>query len=168
MIPFWRLGLKRAPIMWGLAGVLYLLAYVEMAVFVRYEKFLSSGNTLLYFAFALLLTGFVFGICMVQAILCRTLRYEMGNFETLGFTRQKIMLYYSAQNLFVALVALLPSISTDLILTAFFSQKNIPLAQFDRAIFAQFLLALFLVSVFYVFLWSYSRLSPALLLKEKV
>jgi hypothetical protein len=29
MIQFWRLGLKRAPVMWVLAGVLYLIAYIE-------------------------------------------------------------------------------------------------------------------------------------------
>ncbi|MFZ5630398.1 MAG: hypothetical protein ACOY5B_14805 [Spirochaetota bacterium] len=168
MIQFWRLGLKRAPVMWSLAGILYLLAYVEMAVFVRYEKFLSANNTLLLYAFALLLIGFAFGILMVQAILCRALRYEIGNFETLGFTRLKIVSYYGMQNLFVALLALLPAVSTDLILSSFFSQKNMPIAAFDRAIAAQFLLGIFLMLSFVSFLFIYSRQSPALLLKEKV
>jgi hypothetical protein len=168
MIQFWRLGLKRAPVMWSLAGILYLLAYVEMAVFVRYEKFLSANNTVLLYAFGLLLVGFVFGILMVQAVLCRALRYELGNFETLGFTRLRIVGYYGMQNLFVALMALLPAVSTDLILSSFFTQKNMPIAAFDRAIVAQFLLGLFLMITFSSFLVVYSRSSPALLLKEKL
>lgn len=168
MIQFWRLGLKRAPVMWSLAGVLYLLAYVEMAIFIRYEKFLAVNNTLLLYAFGFLLAGFAFGILMVQAILCRALRYEIGNFEMLGFTRSKIIGYYGMQNLFIALLALLPAISTDLILSSFFSQRNMPLATFERAIFAQFMLGVFLVLSFTCFLWVYSRLSPALLLKEKL
>ncbi len=168
MIQFWRLGLKRAPVMWSLAGVLYLLAYVEMAVFVRYEKFLSANNTLLLYAFALLLIGFGFGILMVQAILCRALRYEIGNFETLGFTRLRIVGYYGMQNLFVALLALIPAVSTDLVLSSFFAQKNMPIATFERAIAAQFLLGFFLILSFMSFLLVYSRLSPALLLKEKL
>lgn len=168
MIQFWRLGLRRAPVMWSLAGVLYLLAYVEMAVFVRYEKFLSANNTLLLYAFALLLIGFGFGIMMVQAILCRSLRYEIGNFETLGFTRLKIVSYYGMQNLFVAMLALLPAISTDLLLSSFFTEKNMPIAAFERAIMGQFQLGLFLVLSFVVFLLAYSGKSPALLLKEKL
>lgn len=168
MIQFWRLGLKRAPVMWTLAGVLYLVAFVETAVFVRYEKFLSGSNTLLLYAFALLLIGFAFGILMVQAILCRGLRYEIGNFETLGFPRLKIVGYYGMQNLFVALLSLLPAISTDLILSNLFSQKNMPIANFDRVIVAQFLLAVLLITTFLTFLLTYSRSSPALLLKEKL
>lgn len=167
MIHFWRLGLKRAPVMWILAGVLYLIAYVEVAVFVRYQKFLSTNNSLLLYAFALLLIGFAFGLLMVQAILCRSLRYEVGNFETLGFTRLKILSYYAMQNLFVILLALLPAISTDLILSNFFSQKSMPIASFERVITAQFMLAFFLVFSFSGFMVLYSRLSPALLLKEK-
>ena len=62
MIQFWRLGLKRAPVMWVLAGVLYLIAYIETAVFIRYEKFLSTSNTLLLYAFGMLLIGFAFGV----------------------------------------------------------------------------------------------------------
>ncbi len=168
MIHFWRLGLKRAPVMWILAGVLYLIAYVEVAVFVRYQKFLTTNNPLLLYAFALLLIGFAFGVLMVQAILCRSLRYEVGNFETLGFTRFKILSYYGMQNLFVVLLALLPAVSTDLILTNFFSQKSMPIASFERVIAAQFLLAVLLVLSFGNFLILYSRLSPALLLKEKI
>ncbi|MBL8035718.1 MAG: hypothetical protein JNJ69_18585 [Leptospiraceae bacterium] len=167
MIHFWRLGLKRAPIMWILAGVLYLIAYVETAVFVRYQKFLSTSNPLLLYAFALLLIGFAFGLLMVQAILCRSLRYEVGNFETLGFTRLKILGYYAMQNLFVALLALLPAVSTDLILNAFFSQKNMPVASFERVIVAQFVLGFTLIFTFANFMVLYSRQSPALLLKEK-
>lgn len=168
MIQFWRLGLKRAPVMWALAGALYLIAFVETAVFVRYEKTLSSTNSLLLYAFALLLIGFGFGILMVQAILSRNLRYEIGNFETLGFTRFRILGYYTMQNIFVALGALLPAVCTDLILTTFFAQKNLPLANFERAIIAQFLLALILVFTFSQFLFFYSRATPALLLKEKL
>ena len=153
--------------MWILAGVLYLIAYVEVAVFVRYQKFLSTNNSLLLYAFALLLIGFAFGLLMVQAILCRSLRYEVGNFETLGFTRLKILSYYAMQNLFVILLALLPAISTDLILSNFFSQKSMPIASFERVITAQFMLAFFLVFSFSGFMVLYSRLSPALLLKEK-
>ncbi len=168
MIQFWRLGLKRAPVMWTLAGVLYLIAYVETAVFVRYAKFLSSSNTLLLYAFALLLIGFAFGVVMVQAILCRSLRYEIGNFEMLGFTRLKILGYYALQNVFIALLALLPAVSTDLILSNVFSQKNMPTANFDRVIAAQFILAGAVALSFLNFLFLYSRKSPALLLKEKL
>lgn len=168
MIHFWRLGLKRAPVMWILAGVLYLIAYVETAVFIRYEKFLSSSNSLLLYAFALLLIGFAFGVLMVQAILCRALRYEIGNFETLGFTRFKVLSYYGMQNLFVILLALLPAVSTDLILTSFFTQKSMPIANFERVIAGQFLLAVLLIVTFANFLVFYSRQSPALLLKEKL
>jgi hypothetical protein len=168
MIQFWRLGLKRAPVIWSLAGVLYLLADVEVAIFMRYEKFLAANNTLLLYAFALLLVGFAFGILLVQATFCRALRYEIGNFETLGFTRLKIIGYYGMQNLFVVLLALVPAVSTDLILSSLFLQKNMPLASFERAIIAQFLLCLFLMLSFTSFLVVYSRPSPALLLKEKL
>lgn len=168
MIQFWRLGLKRAPVMWALAGVLYLIAYVETAVFVRYAKFLSSSNTLLLYAFALLLIGFAFGVVMVQAILCRALRYEIGNFEMLGFTRFRILGYYALQNVFIALLALLPAVSTDLILSSLFSQKSMPTANFDRVIVAQFILAAGVAFTFLNFLFLYSRKSPALLLKEKM
>jgi len=168
MIQFWRLGLKRAPVMWVLAGLLYLIAYIETAVFIRYEKFLSTSNTLLLYAFGMLLIGFAFGVLMVQAILCRSLRYEIGNFEMLGFTRFKILSYYSMQNIFVALLALLPAVSTDLILSNFFSQKSLPIASFERVIAGQFALGLLLVASFSVFAIVYSRLSPALLLKEKI
>lgn len=168
MIQFWRLGLKRAPVMWALAGVLYLIAYVETAVFVRYAKYLSANNSILLYAFGLLLIGFTFGMLMVQAILCRALRYEIGNFEMLGFTRIRIIGYYALQNVFVALLALLPAVSTDLILSSFFSQKNMPTAAFDRVIAAQFVLALAVALAFLNFLFLYSRKSPALLLKEKL
>jgi|JI10StandDraft_1071094.scaffolds.fasta_scaffold37753_5 hypothetical protein len=168
MIQFWRLGLKRAPVMWVLAGVLYLIAYIETAVFIRYEKFLSTSNTLLLYAFGMLLIGFAFGVLMVQAILCRSLRYEIGNFEMLGFTRFKILSYYSMQNIFVSLLALLPAVSTDLILSNFFSQKSLPIASFERVIAGQFALGLLLVASFGIFAIIYSRLSPALLLKEKI
>ncbi|MBN8222435.1 MAG: hypothetical protein J0L53_16050 [Spirochaetes bacterium] len=168
MIQFWRLGLKRAPVMWTLAGLLYLIAYVETAVFVRYAKFLSSSNSLLLYAFALLLVGFAFGVVMVQAILCRALRYEIGNFEMLGFTRLRIIGYYALQNIFIALLALLPAVSTDLILSSFFSQKSMPIANFDRVIMAQFILAAAVAFSFINFLFLYSRKSPALLLKEKM
>lgn len=168
MIQFWRLGLKRAPVMWTLAGLLYLIAYVETAVFVRYAKFLSSSNSLLLYAFALLLIGFAFGVVMVQAILCRALRYEIGNFEMLGFTRLRIIGYYALQNIFIALLALLPAVSTDLILSSFFSQKSMPIANFDRVIMAQFILAGAVAFSFINFLFLYSRKSPALLLKEKM
>ncbi|MFO1469965.1 MAG: hypothetical protein U1F27_02850 [Turneriella sp.] len=167
MIHFWRLGLKRAPVMWILAGVLYLIAYVEVAVFVRYQKFLTTNNPLLLYAFALLLSGFAFGVLMVQAILCRSLRYEVGNFETLGFTRFKILSYYGMQNLFVVLLSLLPAVSTDLILTNFLAEEYAD-CEFGRVIAAQFLLAVLLVMSFGNFLILYSRLSPALLLKEKI
>jgi hypothetical protein len=72
------------------------------------------------------------------------------------------------QNLFVALLALLPAVSTDLILSSFFSQKNMPIAALDRAIGAQFLLGFCLMLSFVSFLLIYSRQSPALLLKEKI
>ena len=72
------------------------------------------------------------------------------------------------QSLFVVLLALLPAVSTDLILTNFFSQKSMPVASFERVIAAQFLLAVLLVLSFGNFLILYSRLSPALLLKEKI
>lgn len=168
MINFWRLGLKRAPVMWALAGILYLISFVEIAVFVRYQKFLSGNNSLLLYAFGLLLAGFLFGILLVQAILCRQLRYEIGNFETLGFPRMRILGYYSLQNIFVALLALLPAISTDLILSNFFIARSQPIASFDRVLAFQFMLALALVVSFSGFLYLYSRLSPALLLKEKL
>lgn len=168
MIQFWRLGLKRAPVMWTLAGLLYLIAYVETAVFVRYAKFLSSSNSLLLYAFALLLIGFAFGVVMVQAILCRALRYEIGNFEMLGFTRLRIIGYYALQNIFITLLALLPAVSTDLILSSFFSQKSMPIANFDRVIMAQFILAGCVAFSFVNFLFLYSHKSPALLLKEKM
>jgi len=168
MINFWRLGLKRAPVMWTLAGILYFISFVEIAVFVRYQKFLSGNNSLLLYAFGLLLAGFLFGILLVQAILCRQLRYEIGNFETLGFPRLRILGYYSLQNIFVALLALLPAVSTDLILSNFFVGRNQPIAGFDRVIAMQFALAVFLLASFLGFLFLYSRLSPALLLKEKL
>jgi len=167
MIQFWRLGLKRAPVMWALAGVLYFIAHIETGVFIRYEKFLSSSNTLLFYAFALLLVGFGFGVLMVQAILVRQLRYEFGNFETLGFSRSQVLGYYFMQNLFVGLLALLPAILADLILSQFFAQKNTPLADFNRVFAMQGLLMSGLFTSFAVFLIVYSRLSPALLLKEK-
>jgi hypothetical protein len=154
--------------MWGLSGILYLVAYVEIAVFVRYQKFLSSSNSLLLYAFALLLIGFSFGLLMVQAILCRQLRYEIGNFETLGFPRLKVLSYYGMQNLFVAMLALLPAVTTDLIVTNLFAQKNVPTANFDRVIVAQFALTLTLITSFFLFLILNSRQSPALLLKEKI
>jgi hypothetical protein len=147
---------------------LYLIAFIETAVFIRYEKFLSTSNSLLLYAFGLLLLGFAFGVLMVQATLCRSLRYEMGNFEMLGFTRFKILSYYSMQNIFVALLALLPAVSTDLILSNFFSQKSLPIASFERVIAGQFALGLMLIASFGIFAFVYSRMSPALLLKEKL
>ncbi|MBV6493194.1 MAG: hypothetical protein LDLANPLL_01209 [Turneriella sp.] len=168
MIQFWRLGLKRAPMAWALVGFLYLIAYVETAVFVRYAKYLSVHNSVLLYAFALLLIGFAFGVLMVQAILCRALRYEMGNFETLGFTRFKILGYYTLQNIFIALLALLPAVSTDLILSGFFAEKSIQTASFERVIVAQFLLLLGVAFSFLSFLFLYSQKSPALLLKERI
>lgn len=167
MIQFWRLGLKRAPVMWALAGLLYLIAYVETSVFVRYEKFLGTSNSLLLYAFALLLVGFGFGVLMVQAILVRQLRYEIGNFETLGFTRFQVLTYYGMQNLFIVLLALLPAVLIDIVLSGFFAQKNMPVADFNRVIASQFLLGLGALASFAIFLFVYSRLAPALLLKEK-
>ncbi|HRP70011.1 MAG TPA: hypothetical protein PLY93_10810 [Turneriella sp.] len=168
MIQFWRLGLKRAPMMWILAGALYLVAYVETAVFVRYAKHLSTNNLVLLYAFLLLLIGFAFGVLMVQAILCRLLRYEIGNFETLGFTRTKIIGYYALQNIFVVLLALLPAISTDLILSSLFAQKNVETASFDRVILSQFMLAMGITASYVIFLLLYTQKSPALLLKERL
>jgi len=167
MIYFWRLGLKRAPGIWILSGLLYLIAFIETAIFIRYEKYLVLNQPLLYYAFVLLSSGFICGILMVQAILCRSLRYEIGNFETLGFTRSNIIAYYSVQNIFVLLAALLPAIPIDLILNALFAQKNIPTASVDKVILGQFFVWAVLSFMFFFFTIVFSRQAPAMLLREK-
>ncbi|MCS6972312.1 MAG: hypothetical protein N2Z22_02585 [Turneriella sp.] len=164
MTHFWRLGIRRALLIWLSLGLLYFLAFAEMAVFVRYQSILTENKAVLYYAIALLLLGFGLGILVVQALVCRSFSHEAGDFETLGFTRLAIASYYGMQNLFIVMAALLPATPIYFVL-ALLEPLRQPTAVFERVVIAQGLLALAFVLSFALLIWLALRPSPALLLK---
>ncbi len=162
------LSLKRSKALFVIMAVLYLLALLQVDIFLFARATDNQSDPLLSLGFVIAAAGYLAGLLGVEFLVLRQFSYEMGNLETLGYSRLQYLTFFTAQFKIICFVAWLFSIPLFSLLYGFISNSSMPLSSHMAIHFISgvSLLALTGFSVFFFGLIHSTR-DPFMLLKEK-
>lgn len=168
MISFWNTGLKRAKSIFLLFVGLYITAILEIIFYGYFTTIEKYKDSLLTYSYGAGVAGLLAGMAMVHFIIVKNYTYEMGNLETLGYTRLSYILFYVTQFLLVFLFSVPVAILFLFIIYLSSGMQNLGFAVY-ASLSVKSVLTVFLVmiiSIVAAFIY-FSRREPILLLKEK-
>lgn len=168
MISFWKIGLKRAKPVFFLFMGLYVIATLEIAFFGYFMNIQKENRTLLTYSYGGGVAGLLAGMTMVHYIIARNFSYEMGNLETLGYSRISYIFFYAVQFLIVFLISLPVTLVLLMIVYFLANMQDLGMAVYF-SLFMKSALIVFSLMIFSAIsaLVYFSRREPILLLKEK-
>lgn len=160
-------NVKRAKSTFIIFTLIYILSFIQLAIFYIYNTATSDSAVQLFkTGFLIGVYGFLAGGLGIHYLIIKNYRHEMGNLETMGFSRFNYILQYWLSFILVSLAGFFAGIIIFIIIVQFFS---IPISSGMFAIIFRTFINLFLFyNIFtYLFLFIVSLKDPFHLIKEK-
>lgn len=168
MITLWRVSLFRSWLSFTVFAVLYALLYLQLAIYLYLGKVELLESALVTTGYQIGLYGFTAGVLAIHFLAIKNYAYEMGNLETLGYTRLRYGLFYFIQFLITLLIGTVAGVAFFQVLYArgaFEEVQTAVLASLHWAAFWR--LGSGLSIAYIVFFYAVSFKDPVFLLKEK-
>lgn len=160
-------NIKRAKSTFMIFSFIYVLSYIQLAIFYIYTINRVDESLLIFkTGFLIGVYGFLAGGAGIHYLIIKNYRHEMGNLETLGITRWQYMFQYWLSFVIVSIVAFIIAIIIFVIILQFFPVKNN--LELGSVIIRSFINLFIFYNLFsYLFLFVVSIKDPFHLIKEK-
>ncbi|MDH5716027.1 MAG: hypothetical protein OEZ22_00130 [Spirochaetia bacterium] len=169
MIRILLIFINRTKIITIFISLVYALSYFQLCLHFYFQSAKIYNNPLLEIGYLIGIVGLFSGIIGIQFIIGKIYAYDMGNLETMGFTRISYLTYYLIQLVFSILIGIIIGIIVFHIFQFVFfyiESKDIKLYQIHLAASWR-ILSLYTLSTGIIYFY-HSKKDPMLLIKEKL
>jgi len=162
------MSIFRSRFIFLILGVLYTLSQIQLTIYNSMKQVKMTHFELFTFGYFLGIMGLIGSLLGIQYLVINSFRFEMGNLETLGFTRRKYIFLYYIQ---FCILYLLSAIPAFILIQIVYSAENVS-GQIHNMLYGSFFNSFLWLGVVYLsflglcLIWI-SRKEPMILIREK-